>query len=78
MDTIKSGIEILRSRKSLAVVAGMKNRMTTQNRQKSNAIFFLKMNNYLATKLGFNQFAFVVSSIRMVMFNFYYVKHVGF
>ena len=34
----RSGIEILRSRRSLAVVAGMeKPRMTTQNRQKSNA-----------------------------------------
>ena len=33
---ITSCIEILRSRRSLAVVAGMKNRMTTQNRQKSN------------------------------------------
>jgi len=29
--------KILRSRRSLAVVAEMKNRMTTQNRQKSNA-----------------------------------------
>ena len=36
---MKSGpsIEILRSRRSLAVVAGMKKRMTTQNWQKSNA-----------------------------------------
>ena len=34
---IKSGIEILRSRRLLAVVVGMKKRMTTQNRQKSNA-----------------------------------------
>ena len=34
---IKSGIEILRSRGSLAVVAGMKKPMTTQSRQKSNA-----------------------------------------
>ena len=34
---IRSGIEILRSRRSLAVVAGMKKRLTTQNRQKSNA-----------------------------------------
>ena len=33
---MKSGIEILRCRRSLAVVAGMKKRMTTQNRQKSN------------------------------------------
>ena len=33
---IRSGIEILRSRRSLAVVAGMKKRLTTQNRQKSN------------------------------------------
>jgi len=33
-----------KSRSSLAVVAGMKKRMTTQNRQKSNAKkkFFLK------------------------------------
>ena len=31
---IRSGIEILRSRRSLAVVAGMKNRMTTQNDKK--------------------------------------------
>ena len=29
--------KILRSLRSLAVVAGMKKRMTTQNRQKSNA-----------------------------------------
>jgi len=33
-----NGIAIIRSRRSLAVVAGMKTkRMTTQNRQKSNA-----------------------------------------
>ena len=37
MKWIKSGIEILRSRRSLAVVAGMKTRMTTQNRQMSKA-----------------------------------------
>jgi len=29
--------KILRSRRSLAAVAGMKNRMTMQNRQKSSA-----------------------------------------
>ena len=34
MKWIKFGIEILRSRRSLAVVVGMKKRMTTQNRQK--------------------------------------------
>ena len=34
----KLGQKIFQSRTSLAVVAGMKNRMTTQNRQKSNAI----------------------------------------
>ena len=37
MKWIKSGIEILRSWKSLAVVAGMKKQMPKQNRQKSNA-----------------------------------------
>ena len=38
MQWIISGIEILRSRRSLTVVAGMKKkRMTTQNRQRSNA-----------------------------------------
>ena len=36
MDTIQTGIEILRSRRSLAVVTEMKKTMTTQNRQKSN------------------------------------------
>ena len=34
---IRSGIEILRSRRSLAVAAWMKKRMATQNRQKWNA-----------------------------------------
>ena len=34
---IRSDIEILRSRRSLAVLAGMKKQMITQNRQKSNA-----------------------------------------
>jgi len=33
----KSGIEILLSRRSLAVVVGRKKVLTTQNRQKSNA-----------------------------------------
>ena len=40
MQCIRSGIEILRSRKSLAVVAGMKK---TQNRQKSKAKRKLKI-----------------------------------
>ena len=34
---IRSGIVILRSRRLLFVVAGMKKRKTMQNRQKSNA-----------------------------------------
>jgi len=36
---IRSDIEILGSRRSVAVVAEMKKRMTTQNRQKSKAKF---------------------------------------
>ena len=36
MQWVRSGIDILRSRRSLAVVEGMKKRMTTQNRSKSN------------------------------------------
>ena len=45
---MKSGIEIRRSRRSLAVVAGMKKRMNAQNRQKSNAVkLFLNQNNYM-------------------------------
>ena len=37
---------ILQSRRSLAVVAGMKKRMTTQNRQKSKAKKNSKRNHY--------------------------------
>jgi len=37
MSWIKSGIKIPRSQRSLAVVAGMKKRMTTQKRQKWSA-----------------------------------------
>ena len=37
MDKIWDRKKILRSGRSLAVVAGMKKEMTTQNRQKSNA-----------------------------------------
>ena len=46
MSRIRSGIEILRSRNSLAVMAGMKNTMTAQNRQKSNAKKTLKILDY--------------------------------
>ena len=42
---------MLRIRRSLAVVAGMKKRMTTQNRQKSNAkkkqIYLMDRDSYL-------------------------------
>ena len=43
-------MKILRSRRSLAVVAGMKKQMTTQNRQKSNA----KKNNTVVTCVNTN------------------------
>ena len=49
MSTFTS-ILILRSRRSLAVVAGMKKRMITQNRQKSNA----KTKKETKNKLGYS------------------------
>ena len=51
MKRIKSGIEIRRSQRSLAVVAGMKKQMIMQNRQKSNAEQIKICSKYQDSKL---------------------------
>ena len=76
----KSGIEILQSRRSLAVVAGMKKRMTMQNRQKSNDILKKKNADLCRHKQNKSYFPYrlqkhkIHEAIQLFTYDFYIFK----